>query len=343
MNQGFSTVQSDGLEISSNVRSADQMDRAFEKASPTPKEAPEAPEPAPAEDETPEQPEPAVTAPEQPKADEKPGHKATKIPRVRVEEATREAAQARREREEIQKRADEIQRRADAAEAELRRYREQASKASEPEQHKKEAPKADGRPKLEDFENLEDFTDAVTEWKLENREKAAKQRESELLREQTREARLKGFSERIQAHLKTDPNFFDKVDKNLVALRPLSELGPSEPRNQMNLAADYILDSEEPAKLFEYFTAHPEEVRRFLTLHPMQIGKEIGKIEGRLGAAITAPVPEPEVSKASPPARPVAGGPPTVGEPGPNASFDEWARHEEAKAERERLSRLRKR
>lgn len=340
MNQGFEMVQTDGLEISSNVRSADQMGRAFEKANPTPKEAPEAPEPAEVEDETPEQPEPAVTAPDQPKAEEKPGHKASKNPRVRIEEATREAAQAKREREELQKRADEIQRRADAAEAELRRYREQHDK---PKEEKAAAPKADGRPKLEDFENLEDFTDAVTEWKLADREKTAKQRESEVMRERAREGRMKAFSERIQAHLKTDPNFFDKVDQNLVQLRPLSELGPSEPRNQMNLAADYILDSEEPAKLFEYFTAHPEEVRRFLTLHPMQIGKEIGKIEGRLGAAITAPVPEPEVSKASPPARPVAGGPPTVGEPGPNASFEEWARHEDAKAERERLSRLKKR
>ena len=311
MSNTYAVFEGDGFSVESNTHTAEQLAETFGKK--PDEKAPEKPATPPAEPQADgdggEAPEPAKTAPAtNGEVKEAKLGKPRHDPNARINQLTREARTAERER-------DEIQRRAEAAETELRKFR-----ASQPEQPKQA--KADGPPKLEDFEGVEEWGAAMTRWGISEDRKAQAQETRKTQEEQRRHQTFSTFSERIKAHMVNDPGFFDRVSETVVGWRPLSDLSPNEIVKPENIIAEQFVTSESPAALIEYLSGHPDEIQRLSTLHPLQLTAALGRIEERLSAANPTATARPEVSKAAPPARPVTGGPP-IRDNGPSADDDD--------------------
>lgn len=322
------TEKGQSFTLESNSRSVEQMSEALKPV----EKAPETPEKAASEPEKDsEAPEPQESAPVEGKQPKRPRDD----PKARVAEATRNAAEAK-------KRIDEVQRRAEAAEAELQRIRASQMARQEPEQPKQSSkPQPDGRPKLDDFDSIEDHAEAMAKWvrkvEREAEESAAKARAYE----QFRQKRVTTFADKMSKHLEADPQFWERVSPDVVNLRPLSVMDENEPKGPLNLLAEHFLTSDDPAALIQYFSDSPEEVKRFSQFQTeAQFWREVGKVETRIGsAATTASATVPEISKAAPPARPVTGGPPT-GSPDPNKmTFEEYAKWQSLEDAKERKRR----
>ena len=294
------------MTIVSNTRTSEQMEESFkaEKEATAKKETPaeKAPEAQEGDPETPPEP---VKAEKRPRDD----------PKARVAEATRNAAEAK-------KRIDEVQRRAEAAESELRRIRDsQAPPATPPKPEEPAKPKTapPDRPKLDDFDSIEDHAEAVARW-VAKQERAEAEKEAKARAfEEFKAKRVDTFTGKMKAHLESDPEFWTRQNPGVVELRPLSVMGPSEVAGPLNVLAEHFLTSENPVSLIEYFSQHPEEVTRFSQMQSeAEFWRALGKVESGIGsAAITASATTPQISKAAPPPRPVSGGPPT-GTPNPN-------------------------
>jgi len=314
----------DGFTVSSNVLTSEQV--AAEIAEPS-KQAPKAPggaaEPTAAGAE-------ADTTEGEAKSPE--GKHKPKSAIERMKEATSQAAQLKREKAEIQRERDEIARRDEENRRELESLRSSLGKSSTPE---KATDKADKEPVLDDFEGtdnpIEAWVSARVKFEIERDRKAAIQNRAKELVEQSKAERFSLFEKQIKAETEKDPEFLDKISQDVINLRPLSVLGPDEPRTALNVLAEQFLVSDMAPRLMMYFTEHPDELRRFSALHPLRFGVELGKIEERLGTATTATVPVVEISKAKPPVRPVTGGP-TTGDkpPSDEASFEEHAAYWDA-------------
>lgn len=315
--ESFTTPE--GAVITSNTNTAEEMAEMF-SGEPKEKEPEAAPE-GTSDEQT------------QPQKPEKPLGKPRDDPRSRMLQATQQLAETKRQK-------DEIERRAIAAEDRLRKLLEAA-----PKEEAKPEPKVEksGRPSLDDFETLEDHAEAVAKWVIKQErdaEKAERAKETEAAKakayQEFREKRISSFAERMNSHLEKDPQFWERQNPDVVGLKPLSVVPDGEPKGPLNALAEHFLVSEVAPALIEYFSGNPEELQRFGTFRTEgQFWYELGKVEKALGAATTATA-QARTSKAAPPARPVAGGPPTNPEPALEDSDSDYFRKRLAQELRKR-------
>jgi hypothetical protein len=206
----------------------------------------------------------------------------------RVKQATREAAEAKRERDRLKAENEELRKARPAPAAEER-------KAPEP-------AKAPEKPKADTFENYEDYLDARDkwnrqEWSREESERAAQRAEREQVM-----GTVKTFQEAVSEAVAEDPGFWDKVP----------EIHDSTPLGQEIVRAG----KHAPAILL-HFAENPAEYKRISKISDLrEVIREVGKIEDRMERATAGdsrsddhPGSNPEISRARPPARPVAASP----------------------------------
>jgi len=124
----------------------------------------------------------------------------------------------------------------------------------------------EGKPKLEQFDKVEDYVEAIADWKLQTAQQAQAR--------QTEEQRVKQFQNEVQAKAQNvfelaeqDPEFDNEAFEALPVSDPM---------------AYAILDSEIAPKLMVYLTKNPEEVDRIAKLSPARQAAEIGKMEAKL-------------------------------------------------------------
>jgi hypothetical protein len=141
-------------------------------------------------------------------------------------------------------------------------------------------PAPDGKPRLEQFANPEDYVEAVTDWKLGQHELTNQRKQQEYTNQQNLER-----TEKLYAQAEKIPGF-DREEFDSLPLTPM--------------IAQTIVDSDVPAKLMAHLVNHPEELDRIITLPPARQAVEIGKLEGKLSAV--APV---KTSKAPDPIDPI--------------------------------------
>ncbi len=180
---------------------------------------------------------------------------------------------------------------AQAAEnAELRRKLEEAQKAvpvvEEP------------RPKMEDFESLDAYDQAVIEWTTDKViAKYTKQTEAQRQVEASAEAakaKARAYQERMEAAHKFIPDF-DEVVSNTDAPAPEEHV------------KDLVRDSERAPELVYHFAANPEVLADINQMSATQAAREIGRLE----ATLAKPKPRTQ-SKAPPPVKPLKGAGSTV-------------------------------
>jgi hypothetical protein len=150
-----------------------------------------------------------------------------------------------------------------------------------------QAGKQDGRPEQKNFDTAEDFVEALTDWKLAQRDQKSKAQDVQ----------------------KSQQAAAQKAEKMFSAAESLGNFDRDEFAEKVRVTdvmADAILDSDMGAKLLVHFNANPDEATRIANLSPARQAAEIGKLEAKLSTVI------PKVSKAPPPIDPIGGGKATV-------------------------------
>jgi len=229
-------------------------------------------------------------------------------PKARMLEATRKEAEAKREAAKAREEAKAAQAERDAIKREL----EAARKAPEPQETAK--------PVRSQFTSDEDFVEALTDWKTDQKFKA----HEEKLQTETKVKEYAGTIDRIlgeavsarKEYQKTDPDFMDRVSDEVkeLALKPSFARDLHEQLTVDHVIADEIIHSGKHGPLLMLrLSDQPDELQRIRALRtPQEVQVEMRLLARSLnGAAPTATAPK-EVSKALPPVRPVAGVPPSV-------------------------------
>lgn len=165
-----------------------------------------------------------------------------------------------------------------AAKAERRAFREATERlASQNAPQQQRQPANDGKPSRAQFGDDEGYIDALTEWKLEQRDKQAEQ-----TRQQDQHRTMVKKTEEIYAKAEKLSGFDREAFDELPLTKPI-------------VAA--LVESDAPEQLMHYMAANPAEVERIAALSTARQGVELGKLEVKLAELAKAPPPR---SKAPP-------------------------------------------
>lgn len=194
----------------------------------------------------------------------------------------------------FKKRIERFQRRLSEKDQEIEYLRKEVMKKSSQQEEKPEAtPKTqtDGKPKLEDFEHHEDYIEALTDWKLEQKQKEqeVKSRESHLKNEYQKT--IQSFQSKVAEFGKTHSDFQEVIEE-------VDDIPLSPGFREAVISSDLG-----PAVMYE-LAKNREELERINALSPLAAAKEIGKIEARLSKS-SEPQKQTKTTKAPPPVKPV--------------------------------------
>ena len=133
----------------------------------------------------------------------------------------------------------------------------------------------DGKPAMSQFDNVEDYVEAVAEWKLAQRDQGIRQQQVEMTQKQ-----ILDKTEKIYAQAEKTDGF----DRDAFDELPLTQT-----------VAQAIIDSDVAPQLMAYMSSNPEEAERIAALSPARQAAEIGKLELKVSAtkvkASNAPAP----------------------------------------------------
>jgi len=196
--------------------------------------------------------------------------------------------------------------------AELRELRSRLEATEKPKEAKPE-PKAEAKPKLEEFKSYDDYQEALTDWKVDQRLKAERENGNKRQREEA-EAR---HTAELNAHVgKSVDKAKDKYDDFEDVL---SEHGRTVFPNQTMVRL--VSETDDPGEVAYYLANNPAEAKRIAALNPVKAAVELGKVEAKL----SAPAPK-KVSKAPPPPANVGSGGKSQPKPTNKLSPDELYR-----------------
>lgn len=174
---------------------------------------------------------------------------------------------------------EEEKRRADYWEAE-------AKKSKAP---KEEAPQAvdQSKPNVNDpkWKSYDEFTEALAEWKVEQRIQKAHQEFSHRTEKERRQEALNTFKERSEKVKEKYPDY-DELFQDATISQAM---------------ADPIMESESGPEIVVYLAKHPEVAKILSKLSPIAAAREIGKIEAKLDDLLQPKT----VTDAKPPLKPV--------------------------------------
>jgi hypothetical protein len=194
---------------------------------------------------------------------------------------------------------------------------------------KVETKKADetGKPRADDFDNHSDYLEALTDWKVEQREKAreAKHTQDQLKTEHQR---------MMDSHFDREKSFAAKTPDYNETIAEMADIPVSA------AVTEAVVTSENgPALLYE-LAKNPDELERINKLHPIAAARELGKLESRLAQASGERKPETKKTTSAPkPLDPVGTGgkgsiPKSISDPNLSQAEYERLRREEMKKRR---------
>lgn len=164
-------------------------------------------------------------------------------------------------------------------------------------------PAADGKPTMAQFANVEDYVEAVADWKLEQREQNTQQERAKEQQKTTYD-KTEGLYAEAQKIQGFDREVFDDL--------PLTPV-----------IAQTIIDSDMAPQLMAHLTMNPDIAEKIANLSPARQAAEIGKLEATLLTA--KPV---QVSKAPEPIKPIGNRGSTTKDPSDMSpsEFAKWRR-----------------
>jgi len=196
----------------------------------------------------------------------------------------------------FQRRVEKLNKRLSVAEQEKEYWRELALKNTQnPEktQPAETTQKAqEGKPSPDDFETHEDYVEALTDWKLEQREKANQEKEFKTKIQNEFQAKVDAHNERVTKFAEKNADFHD-------VLEGVDDVKVS------SAVQELILGSENGPELMYELAKNREEFARINKLSPLAAAREFGKLEARLAKASEVQK-ETKTTKAPKPLTPVS-------------------------------------
>lgn len=154
------------------------------------------------------------------------------------------------------------------------------------------------QPKPEDFTTVAEYTDALTDWKVDRKFAEREQQQIEAQARAQAEANDKAFKARLAATMKEIPDYQEVVDGTDAIAR--------------HHILNYLLESEVGPKLQYHLAKHPDVLDRLNSLSPIKAIAELGKLEDKLDTKVepkadTAKLNGLSVSQAPAPITPIDG------------------------------------
>jgi len=165
-------------------------------------------------------------------------------------------------------------------------------------------PAAAGKPKLEDFKTLEEYQEALTDWKLDERERLQKEAQARTAQEEAVRTEQQNWDAKQKAARKAHADYDDLIDTVTIPAGP-----------GVLAARQAMLEDEHGAELLYHLAKNPKELERIAGLSPASAVLAIGKLSATFDKP---PVPEngkPRITGAPKP-------PPPSGRAGKTASDD---------------------
>jgi len=128
------------------------------------------------------------------------------------------------------------------------------------------------KPAKTDFENEEDYIEALTDWKIDSKLKASQNKEAV-------EAATKDEKETVLA---TYTALDDVMEKGKEKYSDFNDLAFAADLVLSPEVVNLSLDTENPEDVLYYLASNPEESERISSLSDVKAAKEIGKIEVKL-------------------------------------------------------------
>ena len=179
-----------------------------------------------------------------------------------------------------------------------------------------------GAPTVDQFEQYDDYTMAlttfVTDMRAQEHATRAAYDASHAAEQEADRAREAGWQSRLDEARKVDPTFDDHLKTDTPMSLPMQHL---------------TMESPVGTDLLRYLSDHQDESQRLSTLHPVEVYREMGKLEERLSAVSEARGSAPVISHAKPPIKPLGSSPhtPDADAVTDELSFDEHFRRMNAK------------
>jgi hypothetical protein len=166
--------------------------------------------------------------------------------------------------------------------------------AGKPAEKPGETPKADagdGKPQLEKFESYEDYVEALTDWKLAQREAAMAEKSKVDAAKQQQAELAKSWQARQEATRAKYDDYDEVVGQEI----PIT-----------GVMQQALLESDHGAELAYWLGSNPEEAERIAKLGPVAAIKALAKIEDSVSGSAATPVkPKPRASSAPEPISPL--------------------------------------
>ena len=158
-------------------------------------------------------------------------------------------------------------------------------------------PAATGRPDLKDFTTLEEYTEALTEWKLDQREERRKADEQKRAAETAAQALQDSWSAKQQAAAQVHPDYDELMEATAIPVGP-----------GVLAARQALLEEDHGAEILYWLASRPAELKRIAALTPARAILEIGKLAASLTAPASPETSRPKVSSAPRPPSPISHG-----------------------------------
>lgn len=187
----------------------------------------------------------------------------------------------------VLKRINKLSKQKSEAERERDFWKQEALKAKDGKETV-EAPKhkeANGRPKADDFETHEEFQEALTDWKVDQRLKERETKESE--------KKVKAdFDSKVDSYRKSVESIKEKFEDFDDVMESVDDI-------PMSIALqNLLLESDNGPELAYLLAKDPEEYERISKLSPLSAAREFGKFEARHASKAQKPI---KTTKTPPP------------------------------------------
>lgn len=176
--------------------------------------------------------------------------------------------------------------------AELRELRARLDTQEKPTEAKSEG-KENARPKLEEFKTYDDYQEALTDWKVDQRLKAERENGSK----RQREIADREYQGELNAHVNKS------VDKAKDKYEDFEDVLADNGAFLKGAMLRLVSETDDPGEIAYYLANNPAEAKRISALNPVKAAVALGKLEAKLAA----PAPK-KVSKAPPPPGSVGNG-----------------------------------
>lgn len=177
----------------------------------------------------------------------------------------------------FKRKLNKLQTQLSAKEQEIEYWKQQALKQKETETQteKPEPVKALDKPVRDDYESLEEYLEAVTEWKVEKRLADAEIKKTQESLKTEAQKKQETYQERLNS-VKKELKDFDDVISDFIA-----DYGDIKFSTALN---DLILESEVGPKVIYELAKDKTMLDKLNSLSPLAAAKEFGKLEDKLSA-----------------------------------------------------------